>query len=1242
MRKLLTGTFTLLLVACASTPDLPPSAGFSRVEFSGEVAAPELQKLLGWHDGLFYYARRDGAVQVTDGEAHAVMTLQAKGGAALKAPETVVVGNDTVYIVDSATSQVAMFSLEGEYRGSFGSKGSGRSDLSSPRGIAFYDGVLYVADSGNERVQLFGDNGVFLATLEIKTAAENVQAKEADLPYELNSPADIDLDAEGHIYVLDRDDSLIKVYTQRGGYLRHIAIKGRPTGFRVASDGIYVADQASYTIQKFRFDGTLAYYFGSKGDGRSQFKGIAGLALDGGRKIFVGDDKKAVTDVFLAEKAETRVPGNRELSRTSVRSLNMPAVAANHLAWNGTDTLYAVSVDKKSIARIRNGVVEDNIVLKDVVPVAMAVDPDGALWVVDSKKLRIVHLDNSGNIISSFASEGSGAGQLDEPTDMAISSNGIIFVADPGNEWVQAFSRDGLFLSVIRSGSGGNFDEPVAIALDPHDNLYVLDRGLSSVSIFSAKGEARGEFGNDKKKAVFLSAPIDLMATHDEVQVLEGEGVKVFSLQGDYLRSFGARGKGVGALERPSAITAIDSTTFAIADAGNQRIQTLATLNKPAAPTQAAAQGRIHGADIQWAADNLPYIKQYAVYRSARKDGAFSRVGETTNNSFSDTGLAPNAQYFYRVAAENHYGYEGPMTPVVSATAMKYSPAVLDGVTVEAHEWSLALSWKALETEYVKNYLIYEKREGELVNIAKTTEPAFIRDALAPNTDYSLYVSTLSVDGIESEKLRVVATTLANNRAPLEIETLDLSDIFSNSYKLYEQDGLGRVRLTNNTATTMENIKIAFSIKNFMDFATETRVALLEPGESQEIPLKAVFNNNILTVTEDTPVQTELVATYFENGQPKTYSKNQAINVYEKHRLSWNERGRFAAFVTPKDPVVLDYARGVATQFPDTRDPLQWAASIFSALGITGVTYIQDPSNPYQVTSGATDYVDYVQYARETLERKSGDCDDLVALYSSALESMGIATRVIEVPGHMLMMLSTGISADSDGYTMDNMYVSHDDVLWIPVEATLIGNSFTKAWESGAETYYKWQAQGLTILNVHEAWGTYKPASLPSSDWKPNIISRAAIEERFPDQHATLLRIVSRTRMRHYLQAIEQNPQDLAAHLQAGIISAKAGDTAEAARYFETVLTAEPANSMALNNRANLRYMEEKYQAAAGDYELAAQADPQDALIWINLAKSYKALKNMDKARRAFIKAQEIDPSLKKKYRTLSIELLGH
>jgi hypothetical protein len=335
----------------------------------------------------------------------------------------------------------------------------------------------------------------------------------------------------------------------------------------------------------------------------------------------------------------------------------------------------------------------------------------------------------------------------------------------------------------------------------------------------------------------------------------------------------------------------------------------------------------------------------------------------------------------------------------------------------------------------------------------------------------------------------------------------------------------------------------------------------------------------------------------------------------------------------------MSFVRSVATQYKDTKDESQLAALIFHALGVYGLTYIPDPANPYQVTSGKADTVDYIQFPRETLERKSGDCDDLVAFYTSALESMGIATRVVEVPGHMFMMFSTEVAADEDGYNMDDMYVIYEDKLWIPVETTAVGNSFVKAWELGAANYYKWKDKGLSILDIQHAWATYKPASLPESKWKPSEVSKADIDKKFPVEFSSMLKISSQTKTRYYRQRIEKNPSDVDAHLQIGIMLAKLGDRVEAMKYFDKVIALQPNNASALNNRGNLLMIDDKYAEAQKAYRAAAQVSPDDPYIWINLAKAHKAVNEIKEAKEAFMKAQNLDPGVKKKYKALGLEL---
>ncbi len=1241
--------FFLVIPAAAVTSDIAPSIGLPRVDFVKDLPMSGAQKLLGWHAGNLYFAQADGAVNVVDKEGRKLLVLQGKdgkGAALLKQPEAVAVADGTIYVVDSETSQVVMFALDGKPKGTFGTKkggffkSGGANELNAPRGIAVHEGIVYVADTGNRRIQLFGSNGVFLATLEVDGAAENKVAKDKGLPYKLGEPTDIQINAQGQIYVLDAGDLLIKVYGPTGAYIRNLPKSGKPLAFAMAQDGIYVADQDSLVIQKYDFSDQLAYSFGVKGDGRSQLKSITGLLVSDDHQVFIGDSKKGVTNIFQAEAGTAIESLPKTAARTSV--LWQATIAANvgKMAWNGKDALYAVDAEHRNVVRLRNGAVEV-VNLKDITPLALAVDKSAALWVLDKKKMRVVKLDDAGNIVSSVGSEGSKPGQLDDPTDIAISGNGSLFVADRGNHWVQVFNADGVFLYAIRSSTAGKLDEPAAIALDPQNNIFILDKGRAAVSTYSSKGEPLGEFGKGQDESSSLNKPVALLAAQDEVFVLDSSLVKVYSHKGRFLRAFGAKGSGTGEFDEPVAITAKDSTGFMVAEQGNKRIQFFSTQYKPAAPLQLAASSAVHAVELRWAAMPLPYLKQYNIYRSRNENIGFMRLASSTDSQYVDHGVEAEGRYFYRVAGETQSGFEGATSVAVQGVAEKFVPPVPEQVKADPTPWQLKMSWKPIDKQYLSTYLIYQKEGDTFTKVGEAAEPEFTKDGLTPDTKYTYYIATRSTDGVESEKCAVSATTLSFNRAPLEIEVLKLHDVFSNTYKLYEQDGVGRIRLTNNTDKPIEKIKVAFMLKNVMDFPTEERIDKLMPGQSEEADLKAVFNNSILTLSEDSSVQAMIEASYFENGKRVVYSKNSTVKIYDKHRLTWDERGRYASFVTPKDQPVMNFVRSVVTQFKDTKDESQLAATVFDAMGVAGLTYLPDPNNPYQVTSGKAATVDYIQYPRETLARKSGDCDDLTALYSSALESMGISTLVVEVPGHMFMMFSTGIAADDDGYTMDDMYVAHDGMLWIPVETTVVGSSFVKAWELGAASYYKWKDKGLTLLDVHTFWETYKPATLPDAPVKAVDVTPAEIEKKFPGEFMSVLKISSQTKTRRYLQAIARKPNDMDAHLQLGIILAKLGDRKEAMKYFDKVIAAEPRNAAAHNNRGNLFMMDEKYAEAQKSYQTATQYAGNDADLWVNLAKSYKVVNNTKKAKEAFVQAAKLDPSVKKKYKALALELLN-
>jgi Flp pilus assembly protein TadD len=154
-------------------------------------------------------------------------------------------------------------------------------------------------------------------------------------------------------------------------------------------------------------------------------------------------------------------------------------------------------------------------------------------------------------------------------------------------------------------------------------------------------------------------------------------------------------------------------------------------------------------------------------------------------------------------------------------------------------------------------------------------------------------------------------------------------------------------------------------------------------------------------------------------------------------------------------------------------------------------------------------------------------------------------------------------------------------------------------------------------------------------------MNHEAIERTFPGDMLSVLKISSQTMTRRYLQTIQNNPADMEAHLQVGIILARLGDRTEAMKYFRRIVQSEPKNASALNNLGNLQMLDGQYQEAQKLYADAAKADPRDAEILVNLANAYKAGKNFGKAKEAFAQAQRIDPAVANKHKALALELLS-
>ena len=150
-------------------------------------------------------------------------------------------------------------------------------------------------------------------------------------------------------------------------------------------------------------------------------------------------------------------------------------------------------------------------------PHQVAVDKDGNVWVA-GKGMQVTKLSPDGRVLLKLGKPGQGTGQsgldiFDSPTGVAVASNGDIYISEghgearPNNSRIMVFTKDGRFIKTFATlGTGdGQLRSPHALAFDSQDRLYVADRGNSRIAVFDKDGKflaAWKQFGRPSGVAV--------------------------------------------------------------------------------------------------------------------------------------------------------------------------------------------------------------------------------------------------------------------------------------------------------------------------------------------------------------------------------------------------------------------------------------------------------------------------------------------------------------------------------------------------------------------------------------------------------------------------------------------------------------------------------------------------------------------------------------------------------------------
>jgi hypothetical protein len=470
----------------------------------------------------------------------------------------------------------------------------------------------------------------------------------------------------------------------------------------------------------------------------------------------------------------------------------------------------------------------------------------------------------------------------------------------------------------------------------------------------------------------------------------------------------------------------------------------------------------------------------------------------------------------------------------------------------------------------------------------------------------------------------------------LKIEKLDLSDVFPVYYSYYADHPLGTVTISNTTKSPIKDLRLSVEVKQFMEGPRETApIPLLKSGESRTVELSALFTDSILSVTEGSKVALSLVARYKVGERPYRDESAADLKILYRNAISWDDDRRVAAFVTAKDPGVLALSKNALSAIrgslnPGIDDFLQEAAAIHEAVSLLGMNYVIDPKTPYADFSKTPSALDFVQFPRETLRYKGGDCDDLSVLTCALLESVGIETAFITIPGHIYMAfaLKSDSSQAKAAFSRPEDLIIRGDKAWVPLEITDRKGGFAAAWRTGAQ---EWRDAGAkaSFLPVHESWKTFSAVGLPGND-PDQALDAQALAKTFK---ASLSAFVAEEigAREPTLKAAVQNGGKPRAYNNLGLLYARFGDFAKAATQFESALKGGDYVP-ALINLGTVKRLAGDSGAALSLFRRAYDLEPSNAKLLASYAGAAYEAKAKDEARKIYGELSGLSPDLAKAY----------
>lgn len=223
-------------------------------------------------------------------------------------------------------------------------------------------------------------------------------------------------------------------------------------------------------------------------------------------------------------------------------------------------------------------------------PSALAIDPEGRVWVADTNHHGYQTFSTDGTHLESWGSSGSEPGQFNfQPTDykdpltaggIAFAPDGSFYVADSGNARVQKFGPDrALLFAWGNTGEGdGQFMFPTGVTTDHDGRVFVADAVRNDIQVFTADGvflHTIGSFGAGEGQLFLYSGGYVAADGSGNLWVTDtaNHRLQKFSAEGKFLATLGKAGTSQGQFSAPGQVAIDADGRLFVADRTNRRVQ---------------------------------------------------------------------------------------------------------------------------------------------------------------------------------------------------------------------------------------------------------------------------------------------------------------------------------------------------------------------------------------------------------------------------------------------------------------------------------------------------------------------------------------------------------------------------------------------------------------------------------------------------------------------------------------------